>query len=132
MDDFQDANHKKLQTSSSGREQDGSSNRTETEVEAAAVQSLQQGLDALDDLFPASRPSSAWFDQQIATVQKKQRSRLLGDLLKLWGAALLLLYLLFMVAAAQPVTFITFQTLAFLAPLAWLLLFRKQVDSHES
>jgi cobalamin biosynthesis protein CobD/CbiB len=130
MDDFQDANHKRPQTSSSGREQDGPSNSTEAETEAA-VQSLQQGLDALDGLFPASRPSSAWFDQQIAAVQKKQRSRLFGDLLKLWGAALLLLYLLFMVAAAQPVTFITFQALAILAPLAWLLL-RKQVDSHET
>lgn len=128
MDDFQDANHKKPQMSSSGGEQDGPSNSNEAE---SAVQSMQQGLDALDGLFPASRPSSAWFDQQIAAVQKKQRSRLLGDLLKLWGAAVLLLYLLFMIAAAQPVTFITFQALAILAPLAWLLL-RKQVDSHES
>lgn len=126
MDDFQDANHKRPQMSSSEGEQDGPP--TEAEV---AVQRLQQGLDALDGLFPASRPSSTWFDQQIAAVQKKQRSRLLGDLLKLWGAALLLLYLLFMIAAAQPVTFITFQALAVIAPLAWLLL-RKQVDSHET
>lgn len=126
MDDFQDANHKRPQMSSNDREQDGPP--TDANVE---VQRLQQGLDALDGLFPASRPSSAWFDQQIAAVQKKQRSRLLGDLLKLWGAALLLLYLLFMIAAAQPVTFITFQALAVIAPLAWLLL-RKQVDSHET
>ncbi|MCY9661490.1 DUF5345 family protein [Paenibacillus chondroitinus] len=125
MDDFQDANHKKPQQSGSSEDQ------TDASANEADVVRLQQGLDALDGLFPASRPSSAWFDQQIAAVQRKQRSRLLGDLLKLWGTALLLFYLLFMVAAAQPVTFITFQALAIIAPLAWLL-FRKQVDSHET
>lgn len=65
MDDFQDANHKRPQMSSNDREQDGPP--TDANVE---VQRLQQGLDALDGLFPASRPSSAWFDQQIAAVQK--------------------------------------------------------------
>ncbi|MDU0204547.1 MULTISPECIES: DUF5345 family protein [Paenibacillus] len=127
MDNFQDANHKKPQMSGSSEAQaDGPPNEAED-----AVLRLQQGLDALDGLFPASRPSSAWFDQQVAAVQRKQRSRLLGDLLKLWGTALLLFYLLFIIAAAQPVTFITFQALAIIAPLAWLL-FRKQVDSHET
>ncbi|MBA2941685.1 YxlC family protein [Paenibacillus sp. CGMCC 1.16610] len=125
MDDFQDANHKKPQLSGSSEDQ------TDASANEADVLRLQQGLDALDGLFPASRPNSAWFDQQIAAVQRKQRSRLLGDLLKLWGTALLLFYLLFMVAASQPVTFITFQALAIIAPLAWLLL-RKQVDSHET
>ncbi|BFT75929.1 DUF5345 family protein [Paenibacillus sp. P36] len=125
MDDFQDANHKKPQQSGSSEDE------TEASANEADVLRLQQGLDAFDGLFPASRPNSAWFDQQIAAVQRKQRSRLLGDLLKLWGTALLLFYLLFMVAAAQPVTFITFQALAIIAPLAWLL-FRKQVDSHET
>lgn len=128
MDDRKDglknANHTKSQIKNSEEENDG--NRDD-----AVVQGLQQGLDALDDLFPASRPSAAWFDQQIAAVQIKHRTRLFGDLFKLWCAALLLLSFLYVTASAQPFVFMTFQALATIAPLTWLFL-RKQVDSHES
>lgn len=103
----------------------------EEPLDEAAIQQLQEGLDALDGLFPAPRPHAAWFDQQIAATHKQQRSRLLGDLLKLWVAALLLLTLLFLTAVSLPAAFITFQLLAMIVPLAWLLL-RKRVSSHES
>ncbi|MBP1964037.1 DUF5345 family protein [Paenibacillus aceris] len=123
-DDLQNANRTKPQMKNSEEENDA--NRDD-----AAVQRLQQGLDALEDLFPATRPSAAWFDQQIAAARIKHRTRLFGDLFKLWCAGLLLLSLLYMTAAAQPFVFMTFQALAIIAPLTWLFL-RKQVDSHES
>ncbi|SDO00829.1 hypothetical protein SAMN04487897_10756 [Paenibacillus sp. yr247] len=104
--------------------------QSEGPSEEHTVQILHEGLNKLDDLFPASPPSSSWFDQQIAETQNKQRLRLRGDLFKLWLVALMLLYILYMTAASQPVTFISFQALAMIVPLVWLLL-RKQVDSHE-
>lgn len=93
------------------------------------AQQLQEGLQRLDELFPAFTPSPAWFDQQIVETQNKQRSKLWRDLLKLWIAALLLLSLLYVMMNAQPVVFITFQVLAVVAPLVWLLV-RKQEEHH--
>ena len=93
------------------------------------AQQLQEGLQRLDELFPAFTPSPTWFDQQIVETQNKQRSKLWRDLLKLWIAALLLLSLLYVMMNAQPVVFITFQVLAVAAPLVWLLV-RKQEEHH--
>ncbi|KRE46248.1 YxlC family protein [Paenibacillus sp. Soil724D2] len=93
------------------------------------AQQLQEGLKRLDELFPASTPSSSWFDQQIVETLNKQRSKLWRDLLILWIAALLLLSLLYAMMKAQPVVFITFQVLAVVAPLVWLLV-RKQEEHH--
>ncbi|MDD9270607.1 DUF5345 family protein [Paenibacillus sp. GCM10023248] len=100
-------------------------------LDKEAVQRLQEGLDALDHLFPAHQPHAAWFDEQIAATQSKQRSQLLGDLLKLWVAALVLLALLFLTAASLPAAFLTIQLLAVVVPVAWLIL-RKRVSSHEA
>lgn len=90
---------------------------------------LQEGLQRLDELFPAFTPSPSWFDQQIVETQSKLRSKLWRDLLILWIAALLLLSLLYAMMKAQPVVFITFQVLAVVAPLVWLLV-RKQEEHH--
>ncbi|GFZ97383.1 hypothetical protein GCM10008018_49680 [Paenibacillus marchantiophytorum] len=94
------------------------------------VQSLKEGLSTLDRMFPSTSPTASWFEQQVAATTKKQRSKLLSDLLKLWLGALVLLYLLYVTATAQPIAFTLLQAAALVAPLAWLLL-RKQVDSHE-
>ena len=93
------------------------------------AQQLQEGLQRLDELFPAFTPSSSWFDQQIVETQNKQRSKLWRDLLILWIAALLLISLLYVMMNAQPIVFITFQVLAVVAPLVWLLV-RKQEEHH--
>ncbi|KRF38607.1 YxlC family protein [Paenibacillus sp. Soil787] len=94
-----------------------------------AAQQLQEGLQRLDELFPAFTPSPSWFDQQIIETQNKQRSKLWRDLLVLWITALLLLSLLYAMMHAQPVVFITFQALAVVAPLVWLLV-RKEEEHH--
>lgn len=93
------------------------------------AQQLQEGLQRLDEFFPSFTPSPSWFDQQIVETQSKQRSKLWRDLLILWIAALLLLSLLYAMMNAQPVVFITFQVLAVVAPLVWLLA-RKQEEHH--
>jgi hypothetical protein len=93
------------------------------------AQHLQEGLQQLDELFPAFTPSSSWFDQQIVETQNKQRSKLWRDLLILWIAALLLISLLYVMMNAKPVVFITFQVLAVVAPLVWLHV-RKQGEHH--
>lgn len=95
------------------------------------AQQLQEGLQRLDELFPAFTPSPSWFDQQIVETQNKQRSKLWRDLLILWIAALLLLSLLYVMMNAQPVVFITFQVLAVVAPLVWLLVRKQEVHRYE-
>ncbi|MCY9669809.1 YxlC family protein [Paenibacillus alginolyticus] len=116
--------------------QDGSKNRDDGQryqgpvgLDEMTAQQLQEGLQRLDELFPAFTPSPSWFDQQIVETQSKQRSKLWRDLLILWIAALLLLSLLYAMMHAQPVVFITFQVLAVVAPLVWLLV-RKQEEHH--
>lgn len=101
----------------------------EADEDELTSQKLQDGLHKLDELYPAFTPSPSWFDQQIVETKNSQRSRLWGDLLKLWLAALLLLFVLYMTVTAQPVVFVTFQALAVVAPLAWLLI-RKQEEQH--
>jgi uncharacterized membrane-anchored protein len=110
---------------------DGSKNvyRGLESTDEITAQQLQEGLQKLDELFPAFTPSPSWFDQQIVETQNKQRSKLWRDLLILWIAALLLLSLLYAMMHAQPVVFITFQVLAVVAPLVWLLV-RKQEEHH--
>ncbi len=95
------------------------------------AQQLQEGFQRLDELFPAFTPSPSWFDQQIVETQNKQRSKLWRDLLILWIAALLLLSLLYVMMNAQPVVFITFQVLAVVAPLVWLLVRKQEVHRYE-
>jgi len=98
-------------------------------MDEMTAQQLQEGLQRLDELFPAFTPSPSWFDQHIVETQSKQRSKLRRDLLILWITALLLLSLLYAMMNAQPVVFITFQVFAVVAPLVWLLA-RKQEEHH--
>ena len=99
------------------------------DTDEMTVQQLQEGLQRLDELFPAFTPSPAWFDQLIVETQNKQRSKHWRDLLILWIAALPLISLLYVMMNAQPIVFITFQVLAVVAPLVWLLV-RKQEEHH--
>ncbi|OPH53289.1 hypothetical protein BC351_05270 [Paenibacillus ferrarius] len=94
------------------------------------IHSLQEGLRTMDRLFSPSTPSSAWYEQRIAETHKKQRLRLLRDLLTLWLGALTILYLLYAIATSQPLAFLSLQAAAVIVPIAWLLL-RKRVDLHE-
>lgn len=124
------SNYDESKNRNDGQSYQGSDVYRELEgTDEMTAQQLQEGLQRLEELFPVFTPIPSWFDQQIIETQNNLRSKLWRDLLILWIAALLLLSLLYAMMNAQPVVFITFQVLAVVAPLVWLLV-RKQEEHH--
>ncbi|MCD1260040.1 DUF5345 family protein [Paenibacillus athensensis] len=109
-------------------------NEAEQKERSGALEetALREGLDALDALFPFATPDSGWFREQAAEARRRRRMRLYRELALLWGAALLILALLYVTITHKPAAFLWMQAAAALAPLIGLGIGRWEVkrDDH--
>lgn len=86
------------------------------------VQQINSGLDQMDEWFPALTPDLKWFEQQTAEAKRRQKQKLMLELVVFWMVAVMVISVSYLIVMQQPFVYFIVQLIVAAAmPVAFVL-----------